>query len=441
MAERERIVIMGAAGRDFHNFNVVYRDDPTVEVVAFTAAQIPGIDDRRYPPALAGALYPLGIPIEPEERLEEICRAHSVDTVVFAYSDVPHLGVMHRASRALALGADFELLGPNRTWLTSRLPVISVTAARTGSGKSPLSRWITRKLRDEGRSVAVLRHPMPYGDLEKQRVQRFASRADLDAADCTVEEREEYESHLAEGSVVFAGVDYGQILERAEQEADCIVWDGGNNDFGFIKPSVSVAVLDCLRAEQADQYHPGEAVLRMADIVVLSKVDSAAPEQVAAASAAARGLNARAEIVAGALPVRLDDPAAVTGRRVLVIEDGPTVTHGGMSFGAGFIAAKSAGAAEILEPREIPEADLQATLARYPHLGSVVPALGYDAEQLEALRRWIEASAADVVVSGSPVDLQSLLALEIPVVRARYEFEERGEPRLWAAISRISGLA
>jgi len=401
MSARVRTVILGAAGRDFHNFNVVYRDDPSTEVVAFTAAQIPGIADRRYPAALAGELYPAGIPIEDESDLEALCRAHQVERVVFAYSDVSHAQVMHLASRAMAAGADFVLLGPDRTYLQAAIPVVAVTAARTGSGKSPLSRWIAERLAAGGRRVAVVRHPMPYGDLVRQRVQRFGSKGDIEAANCTVEEREEYESHVAAGSVVFAGVDYGDILKAAEAEADVIVWDGGNNDFPFFRPTIQVAVLDALRAGQADAYHPGEAVLRMADVIVINKVNVASPGQVAEAEAAAKRLNPGARLVRGALPITLDDADAVRGRRVLVVDDGPTITHGGMAFGAGYVAARDAGAAEIVDPRASAPRAILDVYAAYPHIGRVLPAVGYGPAQVAALRETIEASEAEVVVSGT----------------------------------------
>ena len=343
-ANRRRIIIVGAAGRDFHNFNVVYRNDPAVDVVAFTAAQIPGIAGRRYPASLAGPLYPDGIPIADEAELEALCRAHSVDEVVFAYSDVLHEHVMHIASRALAVGADFTLLGPKRTMLASSRPVIAITAVRTGCGKSAIARWLSRELRQRGLRVAVLRHPMPYGDLAKERVQRFATMSDLVDAQCTVEEREEYEPHLAAGSVVFAGVDYAEILRRAETEADVIVWDGGNNDFPFVKPDLHITVADALRPRQVATHHPGEAVARMADVFVVNKIDSASPSEVELVGQGLRAVNARAVIVRAASPIRLDDESAVRGRRVLVVEDGPTITHGGMPYGAGYLAAVAAGA-------------------------------------------------------------------------------------------------
>ncbi|MBE0609943.1 MAG: GTPase [Dehalococcoidia bacterium] len=440
MSTRVRTVILGAAGRDFHNFNVVYRDDPATEVVAFTAAQIPGIADRRYPAALAGRLYPVGIPIEDEADLESLCLAHRVQRVVFAYSDVTHAHVMRLASRALATGADFELLGPERTYLRASVPVVAVTAARTGSGKSPLSHWIARMLVERGRRVVLVRHPMPYGDLEQQRVQRFGSNADIAAAECTAEEREEYETHVAAGLVVFAGVDYGDILKAAGAEADVIVWDGGNNDFPFYRPDIQVAVLDALRADQAEAYHPGEAVLRMADVIVINKVNVATTEQVAVAEAAAQRLNPGARVVHGALPIRLDDPKAVRGKRVLVVDDGPTITHGGMAFGAGYVAARDGSAREIIDPRASAPPSILEVYAAYPHIGLVLPAVGYGPEQVAALRDTIEASAAEVVVSGTPLDLAALTSVSKPVVRARYGFEEVGEPILAGLVeAAISG--
>lgn len=440
MSTRVRTIILGAAGRDFHNFNVVYRDDPATEVVAFTAAQIPGIADRRYPASLAGPLYPGGIPIEDEADLEALCKADGVERVVFAYSDVTHANVMHLASRALAAGADFELLGPERTYLRASVPVVAVTAARTGSGKSPLSHWIARMLVEQGRRVVLVRHPMPYGDLERQRVQRFGSEADIAAAECTAEEREEYEAHVAAGLVVFAGVDYSDILKDAEAEADVIIWDGGNNDFPFFQPTLHIAVLDALRADQAEAYHPGEAVLRMADIIVINKVNVATADQVAAAEEAARRLNPGARVIHGALPIQLDDPEAVRGKRVLVVDDGPTITHGGMAFGAGYVAARDGGAGEIVDPRASAPPSILEVYATYPHIGLVLPAVGYGPEQVAALRDTIEASVAEVVVSGTPLDLAALTGVSKPVVRARYRFEEVGQPALQGLIeAAISG--
>ena len=339
---------------------------------------------------------------------------------MFAYSDVPHAAVMHLASRALAAGADFTLLGPRSTMLRARVPVIAISAIRTGCGKSQTARWLGRRLRERGRRVAVLRHPMPYGDLERQRVQRFARREDLDAAGCTAEEREEYEPHLAAGHVVFAGVDYAAIVERAEREADLIVWDGGNNDFPLLRPDLHIVMADALRPGQADGYHPGEAVLRMADVVVVNKVDAAPAGNVRAVSDEVRAINPRATIVLAASPVRLDDPAAVRGRRVLVVEDGPTLTHGGMAYGAGYVAATAGGAAAIVDPRASAAPGVREIFARYPHIGPVLPAVGYDAGQLQALRETINRAVADVVVAATPLDLAALIALEKPVVRARY---------------------
>jgi predicted GTPase len=430
---RRRTVILGAAGRDFHNFNVVYRTDPAFEVVAFTAAQIPGIAGRSYPASLAGRLYPEGIPILEEARLDAFCRSESIDEVVFAYSDVPHEHVMHLASRALAAGADFRLLGPKQTMLSAALPVIAVTAVRTGCGKSPVARWISQRLRRRGLRVAVLRHPMPYGDLARERVQRFASLADIAAAHCTAEEREEYETHIAIGNVVFAGVDYFDILRAAEAEADIILWDGGNNDFPFVRPDLHITIADALRPHQIATHHPGEAVARMADVLVINKVDSARPEDVDAITQELRAVNAKAVIVRGASPIVLDDESEVSGRRVLVVEDGPTVTHGGMPYGAGYVAAIRAGA-NVIDPRPTATLEFRKVFAAYPQIGNVLPALGYGPAQLRALEATINAAPADVVVSASPLDLADLLQLNKRVVRARYEFAETGEPELSAIV-------
>jgi predicted GTPase len=425
-----RVVIMGAAGRDFHNFNLVYRDDSSARVVAFTAAQIPQIADRRYPPSLAGRLYPEGIPIREEAELAELCRRERVDQVVFAYSDVSHAQVMHKASIALAAGADFLLLGPNRTMLEAKVPVIATCAVRTGCGKSQVTRWLSQLLRRQGLRVAVLRHPMPYGDLERQAVQRFASRSDLDAADCTIEEREEYELHLSLGNLVFAGVDYGAILTQAEVEADIILWDGGNNDFPFLRPDLLLVLVDALRPGNEDTHHPGETVLRMADLVLVAKANSAADADLQRVGEAVRRINPRAQILRGASPVRLEHPEQVRGKRVLVVEDGPTITHGGMPYGAGYVAATQAQAAQIVDPRSAADGSIAALYAQYPHIGPVLPAVGYHPAQLEALARTISAVSADLVVAATPCDLASLITIDKPVVAARYEFAEVGEPRL-----------
>ncbi|ODS97037.1 MAG: GTPase [Lautropia sp. SCN 69-89] len=430
MTRPTRILILGAAGRDFHNFNRVYRDDPGVEVVAFTAAQIPGIAGRRYPPELAGPHYPAGIPIEDEARLEVLCRERGVDRVVFAYSDVTHAHVMHCASRALASGCDVSLLGPAATMLASSRPVVAISAVRTGCGKSQIARWLSSWLRERGWRVAVLRHPMPYGDLAAARAQRFATMADLDAARCTAEEREEYEPHLAAGNLVFAGVDYAEVLRRAEAEADLIVWDGGNNDFPFVRPGLHLVLADALRPDQVDTHHPGETVARMADALIVNKVDAAEAPAIEALEQRLRAVNTRAPIVRAASPVRLDDPQAVAGRRVLVVEDGPTITHGGMASGAGYVAALAAGPAAIVDPRRFAEGSLAATYAAFPHIGPVLPAMGYGAAQRAELARCIAASGAEAVVAGTPIDLASMLGLAVPVVRARYRFEQRGGARL-----------
>lgn len=434
---RTRTLIVGAAGRDFHNFNVVYRDDPSVEVVAFTAAQIPGIGGRRYPASLAGPLYPEGIPIVEERELEAVCKGRGVRQVVFAYSDVAHADVMHLASRALAAGADFALLGPDHTMLRSRRPVIAVSAVRTGSGKSQTARWLSRRLKEKGLRVAVLRHPMPYGDLASERVQRFATMADLKAEHCTAEEREEYEPHLAVGNVVFAGVDYAAILARAEPEADVVIWDGGNNDFPFLRPDLHVAIADALRPEQITTHHPGEAVLRMADVVVVNKVDSASAADVQLTIDGVRAINGRAVIVKAASPVQLADVAAVRGKRVLIVEDGPTITHGGMPYGAGYVAALQNDVGGIVDPRDAAAPAIRAVFERYPHIGEVLPAVGYDDAQLEALRQTINASAAEVVISASPIDLAALISLDKPVIRARYEYADAGEPTLGAQVDAL----
>ena len=426
-----RVVIMGAAGRDFHNFNMVYRDDPGTRVVAFTATQIPQIADRRYPAALAGSLYPDGIPIVDEAELEALCRDESVDRVVFAYSDVTHARVMHLASIALAAGPDFVLLGPSRTMLQAKVPVIATSAVRTGCGKSQTTRWLARLLKEHGLKVAVVRHPMPYGDLAREAVQRFATSADLAAADCTVEEREEYEPHLALGNVVYAGVDYAAIVARAEAEADVILWDGGNNDFPFIRPDLHLVLVDPLRPGHETTHHPGEAVLRMADIVVVAKVNAAADADVQQVTEAARTINPTAHIVRAASPVTLADPEQVRGKRVLVVEDGPTLTHGEMAYGAGWVAARRFGAGEIIDPRPFAIGSIKATYEKYPTTGDVLPAMGYGQKQMDELQKTINNSDADLVIIGTPIDLGSLLKIDKPTQRVRYELQEIGQPTLY----------
>jgi len=429
-----RIVIMGAAGRDFHNFNTVYRDNPAYRVVAFTAAQIPSIAGRRYPPALAGTLYPDGIPVVDESGLAELCRSERVDRVVFAYSDISHAEVMHKASVALAAGADFVMLGPQRTMIRAKVPVVAVCAVRTGCGKSQTTRWLSGRLKGHGLKVAVIRHPMPYGDLAGQAVQRFATRADLDAAHCTVEEREEYEPHLALGNLVYAGVDYAEIVRRAQAEADIILWDGGNNDFSFLRPDLHIVLVDPLRAGDETSHHPGEAVLRMADIVLIAKSNSASAADLATVRESVRRIQPGAAVVLGASPVALDDPTAVQGRRVLVVEDGPSITHGGMAYGAGYVAATEAGAAEIVDPREAAVEAVAAVYAQYPHIGRVLPAVGYDSAQLQALAQTINRADAELVVSATPCDLGALIEIDKPIVRARYEYAEAETPGLGALL-------
>ena len=438
---RKRIVIMGAAGRDFHNFNTVFREDPQTEVLAFTATQIPNITERSYPVSLSGALYPKGIPIIAEDELSNFCRAHQVAQVVFAYSDISHQAVMHRASIALAAGTDFLLLGPQTTMVKSMLPVVAVSAVRTGCGKSQTCRWIALYLKNRGLKVAVLRHPMPYGDLSKQAVQRFENSDDLDRADCTVEEREEYEPHLENGILVYAGVDYARIVEQAEKEVDLILWDGGNNDFPFVQPDLHVVLVDPLRPGDETCYHPGEAVLRMADIVLVPKVNVAAEIDIQKVIEATRLVNPQASVIKGESTVFLEDEEAVRDRRALVIEDGPTTTHGGMAYGAGYIAAVQASAREIVDPREGAVADIRAVFARYPHLQNILPAVGYFPEQLKALEQSINAIDADVVVSATPCDLQHLITLNKPLVRVGYEYSDGPSPNLAEALDRFLSSA
>jgi len=418
----ERVLIMGAAGRDFHDFNVVYRDDPSVEVVAFTATQIPGIADRRYPPELAGERYPAGIPIHPESELEALIAALDVDTVVFAYSDVSHEQVMHAASRVMAAGADFKLLGPDATMIRSKRPVVAVCAVRTGSGKSQTSRFVAKALEAQGLKVAVVRHPMPYGDLVAQRCQRFETYADLDRHETTIEEREEYEPHLDFGRLVFAGVDYEDILRAAEEECDVVIWDGGNNDMSFYTPDLLIVVADPLRPGHELKYHPGEANLRMADIVVINKIDSATPEALAQVRAAIAAVNPRAQIVEARSSLVLEG-GDIAGKKVIVVEDGPTLTHGGMTYGAGVVAAKRFGAAELVDPRPYATGELAATLAKYPDLECLLPAMGYGAKQVHELEMALDAIPADVVLAATPIDLTRVLNTVKPIVRVRYELE------------------
>jgi len=420
------VIVMGAGGRDFHDFNVVFREDPESHVVAFTATQIPGIEDRRYPPSLAGPLYPDGIPIFPEERLAELVRDFEVDEVVLAYSDLAHEDVMHKASLVLAAGADFRLLGPRSTMLLATKPVVAVTAVRTGCGKSQTSRYIAQILLDAGLSVALVRHPMPYGDLEAMRVQRFATLAEIDASHPTLEEREEYELPVRSGVTVWAGVDYGEILAGAEAEADVILWDGGNNDFPFFRPDVSICVVDPLRPGHELRYHPGETNLRLADAVVVNKIESASVAAVEQVLEDIRRVNPGVPVVFTRSPVSLEDGVDVEGKRVLVVEDGPSLTHGGLRSGAGEVAAREAGVAEIVDPRPFAVGSIADVYTRFPHINSVLPAMGYSDEQLSELERTIDASDCDVVITGTPIDLSHVLHTRHPIRHASYELEECG---------------
>ena len=436
---RKRVLIVGAAGRDFHNFNVYYRDDPSYEVVAFTATQIPGIDDRIYPPELAGSLYPEGIPIHNEDQLESLVEDRSIDQVVFAYSDVSHGHVMHIGSRAMAAGADYVLLGPRSTALKANVPVVAVCAVRTGSGKSQTTRAVTRILKAAGKKVAVVRHPMPYGHLVDQIAQRFETFEDLTAADCTIEEREEYEPHLAQGSIVYAGVDYGKILERAESDVDVVVWDGGNNDLPFYEPDVHITVADPLRVGHETRYHPGETNLRMADVVVINKIDSAAAEDVATLKKTIATENPGAVVIDAHSPVTVEDGADLAGKRVLVVEDGPSLTHGEMGFGAGVVAAREAGAT-LVDPRPWATGSIEGVFAKYPHMGALLPAMGYSAEQRKDLEDTINSSDADVVLIATPIDLRKICNLTKPAVRASYELEEVSSPTLTDVLKERLGL-
>ena len=437
---RRRVIIMGAAGRDFHNFNVVYRDDERYEVVAFTATQIPGIEGRTYPRDLAGRLYPDGIPIFPEADLDQLIQRFGVDQVDFAYSDIAHVDVMHKASRVLAAGADFSLVGPKASMLESDIPVIAACAVRTGAGKSQTTRAIARILNRYGKKIAAIRHPMPYGDLVKMRMQRFDSYDDLAAADCTIEEREEYEPHLAQGSIVYAGVDYEEILRNAEKEADVILWDGGNNDFSFYRPDLNITVADPLRAGHEMLYHPGETNLRMADVVIINKVDSALRGDVLKLRETIGKVNPTATIVEARSTIKVEDDTPLEGRRVLVVEDGPTLTHGEMGYGAGVVLARRAGAT-LVDPRPWAAGSIKDVYSKFPHIGALLPAMGYSPEQRKDLEDTINASDADIVLIGSPIDLRSICDLNKPAVRVFYELEDVGEPSLETIIKERLGLS
>ncbi len=427
---RKRVLIMGAAGRDFHNFNTVYRHNPDYDVVAFTATQIPNIDDRTYPPELSGDLYPDGIPIHDEAELTNLIKELNVDDVVFSYSDVPHEYVMHKASEVIKFGANFVLLGGEPTMIKSNKPVVAIGAVRTGCGKSQTTRRVAEVLASAGKKVVAIRHPMPYGDLAKQKVQRFATLEDLELHDCTIEEMEEYEPHIVRGSVVYAGVDYKAILDQAEEEADVILWDGGNNDLPFYKPDLFIVVADPHRAGHEMSYFPGESNLRMADVVVINKMDSARQEDVAKLKKNIDAVNPGATVIEANSPVSVDDSEIISGKRCLVIEDGPTLTHGEMKFGAGTVAAEKFGAAEIIDPRPWIEGTIADTFEKYPAIGKVLPAMGYGGQQVKDLEATINAVDCDVVVIGTPIDLRRIISIDKPSVRVTYDLAEIGSPDL-----------
>jgi predicted GTPase len=429
-SQAQRVLIMGAAGRDFHNFNVFFRNNPRYQVVAFTATQIPDIEGRVYPVELAGELYPQGIPIHAEADLDRLVRELAVDQVVFAYSDVSHETVMHKASQVLAAGADYRLMGPKHTMITSSKPVVAICAVRTGCGKSQTTRRVCDILRGEGQRVVAIRHPMPYGNLVEQAVQRFASYADLDRHDCTIEEREEYEPHIDRGVIVYAGVDYEAILRQAEQEADVIVWDGGNNDLPFYQPDLHIVVADPHRPGHELSYHPGEANLRMAGVVVINKIDTADLDGVTAVRDSIRLVNPDALVVEAASPIFVDDPAAIRSKDVLVVEDGPTLTHGEMAYGAGVVAARRFGAAHIVDPRPWAVGSIAETFAKYPNTGPLLPAMGYGGQQQADLQATIDATPCDLVIVATPIDLSRVVEIAKPVQRVRYELQEIGQPDL-----------
>jgi len=426
----KKVIIMGAAGRDFHNFNTYFRNNPDYRVVAFTATQIPDIEGRKYPAALAGKLYPKGIPIEAEAELDELITAHKVDDVHLAYSDLSHAYVMDKASQVLAAGANFVLLGPDDTMIKSRKPVVSVCAVRTGSGKSQTSRKVAMILKEKGRRVVAIRHPMPYGDLVKQKVQRFATYADLDKHECTIEEREEYEPHIDKGIIVYAGVDYGAILRQAEKEADVILWDGGNNDFSFYKSDLEIVVADPHRAGHELSYYPGAVNFRRAKVIVINKMDTATQEGIDLVLANAKKVNPKATIIRANSPTIVKDGGRITGKGVLVIEDGPTLTHGGMKYGAGIVAARKYGAAAIIDPRPFAVGSIKKTFEKYNHLADVLPAMGYGDKQTRELAQTIEAVDCDLVVSATPIDITRVIKVSKPILRVGYELEEIGTPTL-----------
>lgn len=430
---------MGAAGRDFHNFNVFFRDNKEYEVVAFTATQIPNIEGRRYPPELAGSLYPKGIAIYPESDLIDLIMKNKIEQVIFAYSDVPHQYVMSKASEVLAAGADFRLMGLRTTQIKSNKPVISICAVRTGSGKSQTTRKVSLDMIELGYKVAAIRHPMPYGDLVKQKVQRFATYADLDKNECTIEEREEYEPHIDNGVIVYSGVDYGAILKQAEQEVDIVLWDGGNNDFSFFVSDLAIVVVDPHRPGHESSYHPGETNVRLADIFVINKVDTAIPENVISVRENIRRMNPSAQIIEAASPLFVDNPDAIQGKRVLVIEDGPTLTHGEMAYGAGWVAARRFGASQIVDPRPFAVGAIKATYQKYPKTGPILPAMGYGDDMIHDLEKTINNSDVDLVISATPIDLTRIIKINKPMQRVRYELQEIGKPTLMDLLKKKFG--
>jgi len=434
---KKRVIIMGAAGRDFHNFNTYFRNNDDYEVVAFTATQIPDIEGRVYPASIAGEKYPDGIPIYAEEELPDLIKKYQVDEVVFAYSDVSHEYVMHKASQVLACGADFRLMGPDNTMLKSRTKVLAVTAVRTGSGKSQTTRYCAKVLSQMGKKVVIVRHPMPYGNLEAQVVQRFACYEDLDIHNCTIEEREEYEPHIDLGLVVYAGIDYEKILRQAEAEADVIIWDGGNNDLPFYNTDLHIVVVDPHRAGHETTYHPGEANIRRADIAIINKVDSADPLDVEKVKKTIETINPQARIIMANSPITVDDPEAIAGKRVLVVEDGPTLTHGDMAYGAGVIVAEKLGAAELIDPRPYAVGSIRDTFAKYTHLSKLLPAMGYGKTQIEELEKTINNSPAELVIIGTPIDLRRIMHLDKPALRVRYDLEEIGNQELASILAKF----
>lgn len=435
---KKRVIIMGAAGRDFHNFNTYFRDNDDYEVVAFTATQIPDIEGRKYPAVLAGENYPDGIPILPEDNLFELIKEHKIDEVVFAYSDVMHEYVMSRGSQVIAAGADFRLMGSKTTMLEVKIPVIAVCAVRTGVGKSQTTRRVSDILNKMGKKVVVIRHPMPYGDLAKQAVQRYEDYDDMDKHDCTIEEREEYEPHIDRGNILYAGVDYGRILKEAEKEADVILWDGGNNDMPFYKPDLMITLVDPHRPGHELRYFPGETNLRMADVCVINKVSTAYPENVEKVRENIRRANPEARIVEAASPIFVDKPEIISGKRVLVIEDGPTLTHGEMKYGAGAIAARKFGAAELIDPRPYAVGSIKDTFAKYTHLSDILPAMGYGRKQMKELEQTIKNAECDAVVIGTPIDLRRIIKFDKPATRVRYELQEIGKPDLEDIIGELN---